>query len=375
MWARQRTAEAVYQDPRFFRFLAGTEQTDGLQVATLQDKSDVTVGVIPLRFVTTTLKFSIGQLVLAKSTFGVVSILGSEPMVPADDAALHELFSKCRLQFANCAGISLAAVETNAPLWRYLTTSPELARDFFVYVPYGPRQCHSLRLPGTFEEYLKQFSAKKRHNINRQIRLLREHGNGELKLRRIDSAAELPELFSAIETYFPTKSTSLVPNKIKALAAEGLLLCYILVAGDQPCAMTIGVKSNSTYRVWKTNFDQRLARLSPGSTLLHLLIEDLIENDSIRLVDLGYGSPYANSRANVATVRAEVLLLRKTLANRLRMMCHFGFWSVSDWVRKKFVTENPIFRIRRSWRSKFLLTSVTAFLSPDALDLLSTHVW
>jgi hypothetical protein len=373
MLALQETAEAVYQDPKFFRFLASTEQADRIQVAALRDETDAIVGVVPMRFVSTTLNYSIAQFILARSTFGVVSVLGSEPMVPPDDGALLKLFSEFGKKFTNHAGISLPSVETTGTFWRYLTTSEELRRDFFVYIPYGPRRCYSLRLPTTFQEYLTQLTAKKRHNFGRQARMLRELGKGKLELRRIDSLTQLSALHSAIAPLVPSDSNFLRQNTIAALAAEGLLLCYVLMVGDQPCALTLGVKSNSTYRIWRTHFDPSFAKFSPGSTLLHLLIEDLIENCSIQTVDLGYGSPYSKSPSNKASsVRAEVLLLRKTLLNRLRVMCHLGFWSLSDWVKRRgsrLRTGFRTLRLGRNWGAKVLLT-LPALLSPGTFDLI-----
>jgi CelD/BcsL family acetyltransferase involved in cellulose biosynthesis len=75
-------------------------------------------------------------------------------------------------------------------------------------------------------------------------------------------------------------------------------------------------------------YDDSRAAFSPGSTLLFLLIEDLIRQGST-LIDFGYGEPaYRHGSTNVLVERGTILLLRKTFANRLYQVGHATFRSV-----------------------------------------------
>jgi hypothetical protein len=56
--------------------------------------------------------------------------------------------------------------------------------------------------------------------------------------------------------------------------------------------------------------------------------EDLIENTSIKKIDLGFGEPaFSHSSTNVVESRASLLLFRETLPNRLLSEAHSKFRS------------------------------------------------
>ena len=72
--------------------------------------------------------------------------------------------------------------------------------------------------------------------------------------------------------------------------------------------------------------DHAVAALSPGSTLVFMLIEDIIRRHRIEVIDFGFGEParpYPST--HVLEDRASVLLFRRTLANRVRQLAHAGF--------------------------------------------------
>ncbi|HEX9072939.1 MAG TPA: hypothetical protein VF852_13415, partial [Pseudolabrys sp.] len=56
--------------------------------------------------------------------------------------------------FASRSLIHLYGLPTNTALWSFLQKSPYLDREFFVYLPHGPRPCHTAELPNQFDEYL-----------------------------------------------------------------------------------------------------------------------------------------------------------------------------------------------------------------------------
>jgi hypothetical protein len=64
--------------------------------------------------------------------------------------------------------------------------------------------------------------------------------------------------------------------------------------------------------------DPAFNRFSPGPTLLHLLVADLIRRRSMDPIDLGFGEPaYQHSSTNVTESRAMVFLLRRSVANQM----------------------------------------------------------
>ena len=68
----------------------------------------------------------------------------------------------------------------------YLYSSDRIRERYFVYDDPGLKQIHTIRLTATYEQFLAQYSGKKRYNLRRQLQLLREHTDGRLRLRRCE---------------------------------------------------------------------------------------------------------------------------------------------------------------------------------------------
>src|SRR5262249_35831919 len=74
--------------------------------------------------------------------------------------------------------------------------------------------------------------------------------------------------------------------------------------------------------------DRAFERFSPGTVLLYLLIEDLIRHNPPRRVNFGISDArYKREFGNAFTRDASVLLLRRSLANTLRVRSHSSFRS------------------------------------------------
>jgi hypothetical protein len=68
--------------------------------------------------------------------------------------------------------------------------------------------------------------------------------------------------------------------------------------------------------------------LSPGTTTLYLAIEDLLRHRSVETIDFGFGQPRQRLHpSNVTLDMVSILLLKKTLSNRIRSGGHALFWS------------------------------------------------
>jgi hypothetical protein len=201
---------------------------------------------------------------------------------------------------------------------------------------------HVLRLPPTFEEYLARYPAKKRYNLRRQARLLREQGEGRLDLHRIESPDRVPFLLEAEAWMRPLPSRARVPGaglaggtwrpeEVLDLAGRGLLRGYVLMCGDDPVGVIKGVQYGRTYSVMDTVYREDHAALSPGTTALFLAIEDLLQNRPVETIDFGFGKPRQRLHpCNVTLEMVSVLLMKKTFPNRIRRRCHAAFWSALD---------------------------------------------
>jgi hypothetical protein len=322
--------DGLRQSPEYFDHLSALDGPENLSLLAVSAGGRL-AGVVPLHLTGWSLPFEVSGRVIAQSRLRVVEVLGSQPLV-ADDAALHDrVFAAIADAFPECEAVGMVSVPTDSFLWRYCESSRELRRRFLVY-PYGQRACHTMPLPATFAEYLAKLSGKKRYNLRRQVRRL---GKG-VELRCIERPEDVPALAEAVASLkqpsgvgpgAPTPDAPLVPvAQFADLAAHGLLLCYVLVSDGRPRAVTMGMKHAGTYQLACITHDHEVAALSPGSTLIFMLIEDLIQRHRIEVIDFGFGEPaQPHPSVHVLEERAPVLLFRKTLANRARRTAHSAF--------------------------------------------------
>ena len=287
---------------------------------------------------------------MAESQSRAVRILGSVPLLPADPVAYDLLFAALDQEFSGCRVISMASVPTESFLWRHVHSSQFLNDRFIPYVVHGVRQCHIIPVPPTVEGYLANFSAKKRYNVKRQTRILRDHFGGRLELLRFDSAHQVGDLlnlitptaeFHGLTRWGDSRALTIDGHEAESLADRGLLLIYLLVGAGRPCAALMGLKYQGVYHLDSIPRDRSLDRFSPGSTAVNLAIEDLIRNSSMRRIDMGFGSPaHSHSATNVTEPRASVILFRKTLSNRLLRVSHMTFRSLINFAKARVATRS-----------------------------------
>ncbi len=319
--------EKIYQTPEFFSFMQTTkganDRTELLSVKC--GHSNEIIGIVPLRFREQAFEFGFGSRMLLAPTVHVASLLGSTPLFAMDPGLFDAIVSEVFLRFPNIDAISMMALPFISELQGYIKNSTSIRALFDVYVMHGWRETHSITLPEHFDQYLQQFSSKKRFNLNRQIRQLREHSNGQLRLDRIERPEQIANFILARNSLIEPKmhSSFLSDDKFTVLAEQGLLLSYVLSSGEQPCAVILGTRSEHVLHIHNILYLSTLARLSLGTSILHLAIEDLIDNLKITSIDLGYSNPsYSHQSSNEIELRGHVLLLCNSWRNKILFFSH-----------------------------------------------------
>jgi CelD/BcsL family acetyltransferase involved in cellulose biosynthesis len=337
---------ALYQSPEWFDHLRRTEGEGRLRLRVARAAAGRVAGVVPLQLGTYDLAYEVKGRTLYTCRLPAAHVLGSLPLLPPDAHLHDELFLSLGGEAAGCEAVYLHSVPTDSFLWGHLQHSVGLREHYFCYLPGGVRPFHALELPGTYEAYLEKFPSKKRYNLKRQERLLRQHGGGRLDLQRVACVEQVPAFVAAVaqvarnsgraDALALVEDEARFGGKLADLAQRGLLRSYLLRCGGRACAFVLGYQYRDTYHYANVAYDQALKDFSPGTALLCLLIEDLIGHRPPRRVNFGIGhAHYKQEFGNVHTEDASVLLLRRTTVNRLRRDSHAAFRGLVEWLKRR----------------------------------------
>jgi hypothetical protein len=314
VWQKLLTAgvsrEKIYQTHAYFKHIIETHpKKSAYSLLVIRGIGKTIVGILPVRECRHELRFRIGHICLFKYGFAVVQVLGSIPLLSADEPQLLEFSFKYLLQrYRTSRALVMQAVPGDV-LERY-----EHLTGLAYRALHGWRECHVLVLPDTLEHYLQKFSAKKRYNLSRQLRLLAEQV-GHVELIRITEATHIPGFVHQLQS-MPAARKHLKPDfedHLSSLAKLGLVLCYLLKAGNEVVAAVVGKRSAEVWHVHNIYYNEKYAHLSVGTSILHLAQQDVIKDLPVRRVDFGYGTPSQESRSHhFREKRAQVMLYDKT---------------------------------------------------------------
>jgi len=336
----------IYQSPDWFDYLQHTGEERQLALAVCRDEAGGTIAVAPLQIVRFPFRFHVRGW-----TFGTIPtlqlfFLGGGPLGIHDPSLFDGLLRAAMHVFPEVHGFGFNPVQAGDSLWNYLNDYPSIREDLFPYVIDGVQECHVLPLPQTFTEYLARQSGKKRYNLKRQVRILREHGGGDLQLRRIEQPEDLafyldaltglgligPPVGSSIDT---ASLHARMFTALQSIAERGMLRSYVLNCGGSVVGCIEGHQYRDIFAISDIRFDPEYSRFSPGVVMVHLAIEDLTSHRPARLINFGSGKPNRrHHQSNVILYCGLVILLRNTLANRIHWACHRSFRSSVSWIRK-----------------------------------------
>lgn len=326
--------QKIYQTPAFFKFAqqachAG-ERLELLSVTRISDGA--LVGVVPLRISGQDLQFKFGPFLLHNARLEMINLLGSIPAAPSGTALADKLLTTMLTLFPDAKAVMMPSLPQHSAHWHDVAAI-RAEGGVLSTTLMGPwRECHKLPLTATFEQYLEKFSAKKRYNLNRQIRQLSEQV-GTLELERVERPEQVASMMRALETLVPPARLSLLSREetFGALAAHDMLLCHVLRAGEQVLAAIVGTRSPDTLHVHNIFVDEKYLPLSIGTSAMHLVIKDLTEMGGLAALDFGFGTPNHDFRSShVRETRAQVLVFDDTRSVSLLFFLHRHFLSISE---------------------------------------------
>ena len=235
---------------------------------------------------------------------------------------------------AGCEAIVFPGVPVSSDLPRMT-----LKDGYIRYVPrYEDRSF--IRIEGSYEDYLKRFSAKSRNTLRRHLRRYSDAVGGEIDWRFFTTTDEMDQ-FRDLAIRISRRShlhasghglpeTAEFQRELRSEAEKGRACGYILFFKDRPAAYAYCKLDSSTLLYSAAGFDAELGEHSPGRILLLLILQHLFEKGSVEFFDFG-GQEYSyKSFFGTDTVRcARVLFLPVTIRNGALVLLHMlteGAW-------------------------------------------------
>jgi CelD/BcsL family acetyltransferase involved in cellulose biosynthesis len=207
-------------------------------------------------------------------------------------------------------------VECDSALWQALRA--EASRGGVVFFAPEPPQPHwRIQFPDPPADYWKQFPSKMRNNLRRAAKKL-EH-----TLVCCSTPADVPRFLEGAHAVsrrsWQAKRLGLrVHNSpqeqrlLQFLASVGALRCYLLEQQGRPLAFELGIQWQGRFSFEETGYDTAYAGQSPGTVLLFRILEDLVERQTPRWCDFGFGDGlYKRDFGNHQTLTAPVFLMRR----------------------------------------------------------------
>lgn len=307
--AASASPEKIYQTPEYFRFLADSHSSgaDQFELYLVKDRvQDKTVGIVPVRVSTIPLGFTLGPVCLYAFAPRVIRLLGSVPLMPQDSALMHQLCAHLLQAFPGSAAVSMQAW----PQELYGQLGDDQRHRALVV--HGWRACHTIPLPPDMPAYLAKLNAKKRYKLARQYRLL-EQAAGPLSLQRIDRSVNVKQLVAGVAALAGAGAPCLAAARdYRVLAANRLLLSYVLRSDDEVIAVVAGSRYGDTWHVHQVMYAPAYRRWSAGAVALHAALQDVITDFAFASADFGYGTPRARfASTHVLKTRAHVLVARR----------------------------------------------------------------
>jgi CelD/BcsL family acetyltransferase involved in cellulose biosynthesis len=333
---RSENINALYASPVWYDLLREKQRPGELALAVAYDEGGDIVGVVPVLFKNYSFQYYISRYPLMTLQLKAAHILGSVPMLPAERQVHAQLLGLLLETEADCVYMDTVPVES--PLRKLVMETKR--QGYLVYAPGGARPWHLLQLPASSEEYLSRMNSKTRSTLKRKAKKLAASGGGKPEMVRIDSEHQVGNfLADAVKVSCNSWQHNILGNRIsdsaeerawgESLARLGLLRSYLLKCGGHPCAFVVGHQFRGVFHYVELGYDRDFEDYSPGTILLHMLIQDLCDHRPPTLLDFGMGdAAYKRRFGNMQREDTSIIAFRKTLKSYLLIGSHKLFRSL-----------------------------------------------
>jgi CelD/BcsL family acetyltransferase involved in cellulose biosynthesis len=206
------------------------------------------------------------------------------------------------------------------------------------------RTSHYIDLRRTFQDYLKDFSAKRRGNLQREIRKLTAMAAGTFECRIYRGPEKVSEFHAlarkvAVKTYQEKLFGGAIPGtpefvaRLNARAQDDSYRGFILMVKGEPVSYVyLPIVDDRIVDFQYLGYDPEFSEWSPGTVLLYLALESVFSEGTFRYFNLSYGEGQMKRVfGRAGFLQADVYFFRWTLRNVLAVYGH----AFTDWFSSK----------------------------------------
>lgn len=188
-----------------------------------------------------------------------------------------------------------------------------------------------------FEAYKSKFSGKTRSTIQRKVKKFAEHCGGTLRWSTYRTPEEIREFWKlarsiSVKTYQEKLLDAGLPDgpqyllRAESWAADDALRAYLLFDGETPVSYLFCPIQDGVINYAYLGYDPNYQKLSAGTVLQWLALEELFNEQRYRYFDFTEGESEHKRLFGTGKLEcAHVALLRPTFANRVLARTHAGF--------------------------------------------------
>jgi len=205
--------------------------------------------------------------------------------------------------------------------------------DFLCYMSSQYRHCF-IDLDQPFENYEKKFSSKTRSTIKRKVRKYAEHCGGTIPWSTYRTPDEMRRFISAARvvssrTYQEKLLDAGIPSsaefirEMEALAADDRVRAYVLFDGERPVSYLYCPVVDDSLIYAYLGYDPEYMRLSVGTVLQWLAVEQLFKEGHFKFFDFTEGeSDHKRLFATHDLRCATIVWLKRSFRNKVLIHGH-----------------------------------------------------
>ena len=245
----------------------------------------------------------------------------------------------------------LEDIDTDSPLLALF------AREFPIWEPQGCQPHHQIRFPEQPDDYWAKFKSKTLKRARNRIRKL-----GDCELRTFSTVEEVPTFLAdanhvSLHSWKRSELGIRISNSTReeqmlvAMAMHGFLRSFILYRDGEPVAFELGYQKGDQYVSDDCAYDGRIADLSPGQVMQHLVVQELCRLNTPAVYDFGFGdSTFKRGFGNYSYQSANVVAVCPKLRSRFKVAALKRAVQAEQLTRKSLGRTGHLSRLRQALR-------------------------